>query len=164
MNVLHTDLPGAGTYGPFFGVEAYQDTDTNPGAKAKLFGSLGVDAKTGDVLYQTTGQGSLTETGRTVTFGAWNDFLIRLDFADMKYTTYLNGAALVTEAFVDSGLTTFTDADISALAAMDGAISQGATGTAYYDNFRVQEVPEPSTIVLCLTALAALAGFAWRRR
>ena len=58
-----TQTTGPGDYGPFFGVDTY-DADVNP----YVLGSLGVDAKTGDVLYQLQGTGDLTDTGFLVTF------------------------------------------------------------------------------------------------
>src|SRR5688500_1047933 len=57
------------TFGPFFGVEAYDDSGV-----IGLLGSLGVDATTGDVLFQAAGSGVLTESGSVVAFGAWNTF------------------------------------------------------------------------------------------
>ncbi len=147
-------LPGA--FGPFFGVEAYAETAVAPG----LLGSLGVDATTGDVLYQATGTGALTETGRVVSFGQWNHFDIELDYSTDQYTVFLNFAALGTFGFVDRGLDNFSDADISALAAAGDAASQALTGTAYYDNFLVREgpcmIPEPATAALALTALIGI--------
>ena len=151
-----------GGYGPFFGVEAYQSD-----AIFGLLGSLGVDATTGDVLYQAQDTGYLVETGTTVSYDVWNHYRILLDYGADQYSVYLNGTPLATTGFVDRalGLDYFTDADISALAAGGDSESQAATGTAYYDNFLVQEVPEPSTLALCLAALAALLlGVAWRRR
>ena len=136
-------------FGPFFGVEAYDDT----GAAIGLLGSLGVDASSGDVLYQAPVTGVLTETGSVVTFGEWNQFQILLNYSTDEYTIYRNGAALGTFLFVDRGLDQFSDADISALAAAGDPLSQAATGTAYYDNFLVREgvcgvVPEPGTAVI----------------
>ncbi len=109
-----------GTFGPFFGVEAYADTAVAPG----LLGSLGVDATTGDVLFQATGSGILTETGSVVSFGQWNHFDIELDYSTDQYTVFLNFAELGTFGFVDPGLNNFSDADISALAAAGDAASQ----------------------------------------
>ena len=77
-------------FGPFFGVEAYDDSGNAVG----LLGSLGVDATTGDVLYQAAGTGFLTETGKLINFGQWNRFQIKLDYSTHMYTTYLNGATL----------------------------------------------------------------------
>ncbi|MGA2032229.1 MAG: autotransporter-associated beta strand repeat-containing protein [Thermoguttaceae bacterium] len=120
-------------YGPFFGVEAYDGAISgNPG----LFGSLGVDASTRDVLYQAQDTGYFTETGTTLDPG-WNHFSMVLNFATDQYSAYVNGNLLATTGFVDRGrgLTSFTDADLSALAATGDPSSLAATGTAYYDNF-----------------------------
>jgi hypothetical protein len=149
-------------FGPYFGVEAYDDQG-NPLA---LLGSLGVDATTGDVLYQAAGSGNLTETGASVPFGQWNRFQIKLDYSTHQYTTYVNGAAVgVISTFVDNAanpglLNEFSDADIAALAAAGDSVSMGLTGTAYYDNFTVREglcaVPEPASIGLAFISLCAL--------
>jgi autotransporter-associated beta strand protein len=124
-------------YGPFFGVEAY-DANTSP----FLLGSLGVDAKTGDVLYQAQDTGYLTESGKTVSFNTWNNFRVLLDYRSDIYSVYLNGSLLATTGFVDRSnhLDFFTDADISAIAAASDSVSQAATGTAYFDNFLVRKV------------------------
>ena len=159
---------GDTTFGPFFGVEAYDD-DGNP---VGLLGSLGVDAATGDVLYQAAGTGFLTEIGSPVTFGQWNRFQIKLDYSTHQYSVYLNGGALGTIGFVDQnnipgGLNEFSDADISTLAAAGDPASLALAGTAYYDNFLVREgeciIPEPSTIVLVGLSLVMLSGLRRQR-
>jgi hypothetical protein len=125
----------AGSFGPYFGVEAY---DASGGIM--LLGSFGVDATTGEVLYQATGTGFLTAPGPTVPFGVWNAFKIELDYATQTYSVYLNNAPVVTGiGFVDGALTAFTDADIMGLSAAGDATSMGLTGTAYYDNFLITE-------------------------
>ena len=141
------------TFGPFFGVEAYDD-DVN---EVGLLGSLGVDASTGDILYQATGTGVLTETGSTVNFGDWNHFQIKLDYSTDQYTIFRNFGALGTFGFVDPNLDQFSDGDIAALGAAGDAGSQALTGTAYYDNFLIREgacpIPEPATLALVGLAL-----------
>jgi hypothetical protein len=136
MRVTPTGAP-AGTFGPFFGVEAYDATPT-----IGLLGSLGVDATTGDILYQPHETGALTETGSQAVFNTWNNFRILLDFTQHQYRVFANGTLLATSGFVDHSvsqpLNDFTDADLAALAAGPGA-SASQTGTAYFDNFRVWE-------------------------
>lgn len=155
-------LGGANAFGPFFGVEAYDDD----GGAVGLLGSLGVDATTGEILYQATGTGVLTPTGGLVNFGEWNHFQIKLDYSTDQYTIYRNFANLGTFGFVDPGLDQFTDGDIAALGAAGDAASQGLPGTAYFDNFLIREgacpIPEPSTLVMLGLALAPY--FAKRRR
>jgi hypothetical protein len=152
----------AGTFGPFFGVEAYDDAGA-----IGLLGSLGVDATTGDILYQATGSGALTETGSVVNFGEWNRFQIKLDYSTDQYSIFRNFAMLGTFGFVDGNLDQFSDADISALAAGTGA-SGALTGTAYYDNFLVREgacpIPEPATFALIGFGLAGASLAARRNR
>jgi hypothetical protein len=120
--------------GPFFGVEAY-DFATNDVENPTL-GSLGVDASTGQVVYQDD-NGFFTNSGAIVNFGVWNHFGILLDFAQDKYSIFLNGSRLNTFNFVDSGLNHFTDADISAISILNNAASNAMAGTAYFDNYRV---------------------------
>lgn len=133
MNVTGTGSTAG--FGPFFGVDAYRAVSGNA-----VLGALGVDATTGDVLFQQGGTGFISETGASVTFGQWNHFQMRLDFQADEYSMFLNGSLLLTDDFVDGPATTLTDADIAAFAAAGDAVSQNATGTAYFDNFLVRDV------------------------
>lgn len=123
-------------FGPFFGVDTY-DADTG----IYVLGSLGVDATTGDVLYQIQGTGDLTETGTFVTLNQWHHYRIVLDFGMDTYRGYVNGALVATTGFVDGnfGLNDFTDADIAAFAAGEDPTSQGLSSTAVFDNFLVRD-------------------------
>jgi hypothetical protein len=129
--------PNSQGFGPFFGVDTY-DADVDP----FVLGTLGVDASTGDVLYQFQDTGNLTETGTEVAFDQWNHFRLVLDFANDSYTALVNGAAVATTGFVDDGvaeLDDFTDADIAAFAASGDPISRNLTSTAVFDNFLVRD-------------------------
>lgn len=168
MRVEHSLGNGDTTYGPFFGVEAYDD-DGNP---VGLLGSLGVDSATGEVLYQAAGTGFLTPTGSTVPYGQWNKFQIKLDYSTHQYSVLLNGSMLGTIGFVDQnnvvgGLDQFSDADIATVAAAGNPASLALTGTAYYDNFLVREgscvVPEPGTIAILGVGLVLFSGSRRRR-
>lgn len=149
---------GANEFGPFFGVEAFDDD----GAEVGLFGSLGVDSANGDVLFQSAGTGFFAETGAQATFGEWSSYRLILDFDTDSYSYYKDGSLLGTEGFVDNGLglEQFTDANIAALAAAGGT-SLGLTGTAYFDNFVVFEtdvkIPEPASLSLLLAGLSLVA-------
>jgi hypothetical protein len=166
MRVEQTVLP-AGSFGPFFGVEAYDDD----AAALGLLASFGVDASNGELLYQVEGSGVLVAPGPTVGFGTWNRYTILLDFVDHDFELYLNMTQVPlpagTDGFVDhanipGGLNEFTDANISTFAAMGDPLSQGATGTAYFDNFSVIQsptnpcIPEPAAAVLGALGLAQL--------
>ena len=162
MRVQQTAGP-TNTFGPFLGMEAYDEDAVAIG----LLGSLGVDATTGDVLFQAANTGFLTETGVTVAFGAWNHYAVEFNFSTHVYRFFLNGTLLGSQGFVDQtnvagGLDEFTDANISALAAAGDPASQALTGTAYFDNFDVTEgpIPEPASAV----TLLALSTLALRRR
>ena len=137
MRTLATGAP-VGT-GPFLGVETYDAT-----SGFEVLGSFGVDATTGDVLYQAQGTGVLTDTNVNVNPGQWHHFQIKLDFGLNQYQILLDQTALVSTGFVD-GLSspfsnTFTDADIAALAGAVDGTSQNLTGTAFFDNFLVRDV------------------------
>lgn len=170
MQVLQSAGNGDTTFGPFFGIEAYDDD----GIVVGLLGSLGVDAATGDVLYQAAGTGTLTETGSVVNFGEWNHFQIKLDYSTKQYDVFLNYANLGTIGFVDENnaagpLTKLSDVDIATLAAAGDAASLALTGTGYFDNFLVREgacpIPEPGSLILALLAMTAgLLPFRSRRR
>jgi len=155
-----------GAFGPFFGVFSYDDDGV--GASNGQTGSLGVDATTGDVLYQETGTGNLVETGSSVSFGEWNNFILELDYLTHEYTVYLNDVELLTEPFIDgAGLDQFTDAPIVTAAAAGDSLSQALTGRAYFDGYEVYQtnvrIPEPTTLVLGLIALVSTQGILRRR-
>jgi hypothetical protein len=169
MRVEASGLP-VGSFGPFFGVEAYDDDASDLG----LLASLGVDAANGEVLYQVEGTGFLAAPGPVVAFGAWNHFTILLDYVDHDFELYLNGTQLAlpagTDGFVDhanipGGLDQFTDANISTFAAGGDPTSQAAPGTAYFDNFSVVQsptnpcIPEPAGLALGVVGMAQLAIF-----
>jgi len=150
--------PTNADFGPAFGLEAY-DASTTP-LTPKLIGSLTIDATTGDVLYQATGTGVLTETGTVVTRGAYHHLKLRVDFGTGKYSTFVDNNLLRTESFVNTGIVAFTDAPISTFAASGTSVNTG-TGTAYFDNYAINVIPEPTGAALIGLALA---GFAGRRR
>ena len=135
MNVTQTSAPGV-DFGPFFGVEAYDDASVGGGANPRLIGSLGVDATTGDVLYQDGTTGVFTEAGYSVQLGTWNHFELVLDYDTDTYTVYVNGDDKATTGFVDDPIVGFTDAPIAGLAAT-AASRPVAAGTAYFDNYRI---------------------------
>ena len=136
MRVEQTVGP-SGTFGPLFGVEAYDGSDT-----VGLLGLLGVDASNGEILYVQQDTGELIVPGPTVAFGTWHNYAIELDFLSHQYRVFADGVLLGTEGFVDQnivagGLDHFTDADISAIAAAGDLASQSLPGTAFFDNFTV---------------------------
>ncbi len=133
MNVTATGANSG--FGPFFGVDSYRAA-----AGLTVLGTLGVDATTGDVLYQRSDNQSLDVTGTTVNFGEWNSFRMLLDFEQDEYSMFVNDNLLLTDGFVDGPASTFTDADIAAIAAGGDTVSRSATGTAYFDNFLVRDV------------------------
>lgn len=156
------DAGSAQPFGPFFGMEAYDDDATS----ILRVGSLGVDASTGDVLYTLRDDGILpgflVETGATVDFGVWNSFRMILDYQEDTYYGYVNDILVITTPFEQDGADQFTDADMTAIAASFDPASQAAVGTAYFDNYFVFEtdmnkIPEPTTMALALLTLAGIA-------
>jgi hypothetical protein len=165
MRVAGPSGDPATDFGPYFGVEA-NDDDQNG---LTLLGSLGVDATTGEVLYQAPGSGDLTPAGPVTTFGTWHNYAIELDYSTDTYTTFYDMAPLGTFAFVDGPQDQFSEANIIALAASGAPEDLARAGTAYYDNFLVREgrcmgaIPEPSTLLLVAMGLAFVPYVARRR-
>lgn len=151
----------SGSFGPFFGIEAY-DAEEEGDAETGRLGLFGVDANTGEILYSQAGTGFLQAPGEVVNFGEWYNYRMKLDYQAKEYTIFLNGSPLWTEPFEGgTSLSDFTDADITAIAASADPVSQGLSGTAYFDNYLVYQIPEPSTALLL--ALAML-GVSWNQR
>lgn len=146
MAVTVTQNPGI--LGPFFGVEAYDDDGV-----FGLFGSLGVDGATGEVLLQEQDSGFLIAAGPVVASNEWNHFEMQLDFQTNEYSIFLNGdrvnvpvdgSSMPSMGFVDRGpgpeydnLNQLTDADIATFAGGADFQSQSEPGRAVFDNFIV---------------------------
>lgn len=145
-----------GSFGPFFGIEAYDDDATS----ILRIGSMGVDAATGDVLYTDRPNG-LIESGTVVNFDEWNSFQLVLDFTTDRYSGFVNGDLVFLTDFESIGADQFTDADIAAIAASFDPGSDAAVGTAYFDNYFVFEtddlakLPEPSSAGLLILGFLA---------
>lgn len=160
--------PTTQDFGPFFGIEAYDDDATT----LLRVGSWGVDATTGDVLYTLRDDGIqagfLVESGASVTLGDWNSYRMVLDYTSDTAYMFLNDVMILDTPFEQDGADQFTDADIAAIAASGDVDSLAATGTAYIDNYVVFEtddfskIPEPAAAVLVV--FAGFSGFASRRR
>ncbi len=143
MNVTATGAI-SGAFGPFLGVDTYDDTGT-----PSVLGSLGVDATTGEVLYQAPSSGVVLATGTSIGFGDWHHFQIKLDFGLDQYQMLVDGNVLQVAAggqlhtafaFVDGASDKFTDADIAAFSVSADSNSQSQTATAYFDNFLVRDI------------------------
>lgn len=166
-DMLVEESVGPQPFGPFFGIEAYDDD----AASILRVGSLGVDASTGDVLYTLRDDGVLPgfllETGATVDFGVWNSFRMVLDYSTDTYFMFLNDESILSAPFEQDGADQFTDADIAAIAASFDPDSVAATGVAFFDNYRVFEtndfskIPEPASVVMIMLATQMLP---WMRR
>ena len=133
-------------FGPYFGVEANDDDVSG----LSLLGSLGVDATTGEVLYQAPVTGDLTAAGPVTVFGTWHNYQMKLDYSTHDYTIYYDKVPLGTFAYVDGPEDQFSEANILALAASGAPADLVRAGTAFFDNFLVREgmcnvIPEPAT-------------------
>jgi hypothetical protein len=142
MYAKQTTFPLPGSFGPYFAVEAYDGLGNAP----LLAGSTGIDAATGEVLYQEAGTGYIASTGQTVAFNAWHHFDLVLDYASHKYSVYVDGSLMADAiGFVDHSaahpINDFTDAPIAALAAAGDSQSLNATGQAYFDNYKISLAP-----------------------
>jgi hypothetical protein len=137
MRVSQT--PVSSGLGPFFGV----DSNDRASGFARVLGTLGVDASSGEVLYQQTQTGYLTATTSIVAFDQWNHYRLVLDFLTDSYKGFVNGVQVVDSHFVDDTafleLDTFSDADIMSVAAGGDPVSQVITSSAVYDNFVVRD-------------------------
>lgn len=162
MRVEEATATPDGSFGPFFGIETYDNE-----ISLLRLGTLGVDAATGDVLGIDRAAGFF-ETGATVDFGEWNSFRIVLDYRDDTYYGFLNNALLFQTDFEFVGGDQFSEADIAAIAAGGDPGSAAAVGTAYFDNYRVFEtddfskIPEPASALLLAVTMGF--GFAVRHR
>ncbi|HZL37422.1 MAG TPA: hypothetical protein VFC78_19045 [Tepidisphaeraceae bacterium] len=149
---------GSQQFGPFFGVSAYDSLDTGTGAPL-LIGSAGMDATTGQFLFQDAGTGSI-DVGSVLSFGVFHKYQMALNFNTQQYSVTVDGVVQTTQGFVDgstsSPISSFTDADLSALAASGDASSLAATGSAYYDNYVITQTPEPAMLGLVLPAALGL--------
>ena len=156
MNVTQT---AGNEFGPFFGVDAYDGF----GGLPKRVGLLGVDASTGEVLILGAGPTDEEEVfiapGQVVPFGQWNNYAVELDYATRTYRGYVNGVLVGGDDFIDEedGIVGFTDAPIASLQA--GAVD--VPGVAYFDNYTIEVVPEPTTVAIF--GLASLGLLARRR-
>ena len=136
----------AGSFGPLFGVSIFNQEES-----LSLLGSLTVDSTTLEVLSQATGTGFLTPTGLTVAPGAWNHFRIEVDLGTDQYRLFVNDAPTGPAiGFVDGPAAGFTDASLTAAAGAGDPASLALTGTAYFDNFQIMVVPEPTSPALMI--------------
>lgn len=159
--------------GPFFGIEVNNATS---GGVSRL-GALYVDAVDGALFSLTSvdgettpTSGSFTSPGDFVTLDAWNDFKIELDFDDPdgQITIFANGTQVYTDDFAaknfsGADLTGFTDAAIATLFANDDAASKAQTGTAYFDDYVVYMIPEPTSLAALGLAGLVMLGRRGRR-
>ncbi|HSV14114.1 MAG TPA: PEP-CTERM sorting domain-containing protein [Tepidisphaeraceae bacterium] len=151
MNVLPTTTDSS-KFGPFFGIEAYGGTGVRLGA-------VGVDATTGELLYESP-TFNVVDFNPSTGFGfqpgaGWHHYQMEFNYGSDTYNAWVDGVQKLSgQAFLNAS-TQFTDADISALQAAPTGFDN-ATGTAYFDNYVVTSVPEPTSAMLIGLATLAL--------
>lgn len=134
-DMLVQQSTGAG-FGPFFGVEPYDDG-------LEYLGRFGVEAVNGGIVYAQGANkavpGAFEYATSVVGFNTWNHFDMVLDFDAKRYQGFLNGNLVVDELFVNTASDSFTDADIASLATYFDSESINKPGVSYFDNFFVND-------------------------
>ena len=116
-----------------------------------------LDAAQGKLLKADTGTGTLSPTGEFLSRDAYHHVTLSLDFNGKDYVILIDGEPVQTESFVDANVTTFSFAAITVLAG--DSVTQ--TGKAYFDNYAISQVPEPTPAAW---ATISLCGLILRRR
>jgi len=139
-------------FGPFFGVEANDANDSGTSFPL-LIAQAGLDASTGEFLYSDE-ELFVQTTGDTFSLEEWHDFEMTLDYdgsGSGQYSVSVDGTQVLSREFIDdeqgNGIDDFTAAPLSTFAAFGDQVSQQRSGTAYYDNYAVRVVPEPSSLL-----------------
>jgi hypothetical protein len=100
-----------------------------------------------------------------VTLGQWHTLAIVDDFGAGTMSFYVDGSLLGTSAFVSGATGTIIKRGaLLAYAGPDTADNQRAEYAAYYDNFSIATVPEPSSLGLAAIGALVIAGCGLRRR
>jgi hypothetical protein len=147
MNVLPTTT-NPSKFGPFFGIDAYSSTGR--------LGGAGIDATTGEFLFEDPTVGFSAVNVNPITGvgfqpgPGWHHYMLDFDYTTQTYSAFVDNVELVSnETFFDPGQTQFTDADIASLQDVPSGFDN-PTGTAYFDNYVVSSVPEPTGLGLLL--------------
>jgi hypothetical protein len=131
-------------FGPFFGIDSY----TGPLTR---LGGAGIDATTGEFLFEDpTVNGGFNINGPDTVVGlGWHNWEIDYNFATQTYSASVDGTTEVSSvAFLTPSATVFNDADIATLQAV--SVDANNAGTAYFDNYAVSAVPEPTSFGVAL--------------
>jgi hypothetical protein len=145
------------TYGPYFAVEV----NDVQGIQVLVAASTGLDAATGEILYQipVTGQIDVVP-GSYIPPNTWVDFLMALDYVTQTYSVYVDNILVIDSLpFIDPGITGLSDVALAGYWGFDGTPEDlEAEGAGYYDNFRISVgVPDAgATGALMVLGVAAL--------
>ena len=128
-------------FGPYFGIEA-SDYNGPPFASEPRLGLFYVDATERSLLVGTLG--TLADTGVDID-DDWHFYRMILNYTTKTYELYVDDmiTPVVTVAFLNPALNTFTEVDLASVA--DESFPN-LTGTAYFDDLVVYQVPEPATL------------------
>lgn len=146
----------ASLLGPFMGIDGYSGSVTR-------LGGAGIDASTGEFLFEDPafGGGFNINAADTVIGLGWHQWEIDYNFSTQTYSASVDGTTEVSGvSFLIPAATVFSDADIATLQNVPPA-DLSNTGTAYFDNYAVSAVPEPTSLG---AALLGVIGCLHRRR
>ena len=144
----------AATFGPFFGIEGYDRT-----GQIHRLGGLGVDATTDQIIYfnaHDTASGGI-EVGPTITPNVFHSFATLYNYSTQTYSVTVDNTQIATGVPFENSSAVFTDADIASL---NIGGNSAVPGVAYFDDYVVSSVPEPTTLAL---AGIAIGGAILRR-
>lgn len=151
--VMETQIWVDGSDETFAGLDVYSSTGSfGAGAYITGAGDLLVAGRDG----ASTSYELYTLTGAPVaTLNGWNRLSVTLDFsgASTVYTVGLNGTSV---DLADYDLHTAFTAATTIIEADAYIQNDGAAGTAYFDNMRVESVPEPASMAALGLGAAAL--------
>jgi hypothetical protein len=96
--------------------------------------------------------GSITDTGGTVSLGAWESYDLRANFNTQTYQVFVNGSPVDPSIAFEDPATAFTDASLVSYSANGGP----GSGVAYYDNYVISATPEPSGVGMVMAGTGLL--------
>jgi hypothetical protein len=88
----------------------------------------------------------------------WYGFQMDLNFGSQTFNLSIDGTVVGSDLPFLIAATDFGDADLQL------SYTAGATDVGYFDNYKVEAIPEPAAISIMLLGLAGLGGRAWLGR
>ena len=96
----------------------------------------------------------------------WHNFELLLDYASDTYSIFYDGALQLSGIGFSEGLgevNTFSDAPITTVGAAGDVISQAAIGSAFFDNYVITAIPEPTPVIVWSLLTSIAVGSYWVR-